>query len=512
MKKIFLFIFIMPALFAAAQKKNSPQFFAASISAEDLKKHLLVVASKEMEGRDTPSPGLEKAADYIENQFRLLGLKPGNGNSYRQYYPLYRDSMLSSTLKINGKAFEINKDYQPSATLNYSGELKISQAVFAGYGIVDGDIDHYKNLEVMGKVVVIVDGFPAGYKPSVTGFNSPSSSFGKLSAAQKRGAIAVLVIGGGFPRRTMNPAGGWTMNGYKNVQFPMSFTISENVAVEILGENAKGILDKMKNEPPVSKAYKADIDLGYSKITKTTNASNVLAALEGTDKKDEWVVITAHYDHIGKRNDTVINYGADDDGSGTVSVLELAEAYAKAKAAGKGPRRSILFMTVSGEEKGLWGSAYYSNHPVYPLEKTTVDLNIDMIGRTGSEYMKDKDSTNYVYVIGDDKLSTDLTPITDQVNSKYMKMKLDRKYNDPNDPNRFYFRSDHYNFAEKGVPVIFYFNGTHADYHRPTDTPEKINYRLMAKRAQLVFFTAWEMANREEMLKRDIKLEVPRGF
>ncbi|MEI9909891.1 MAG: M28 family peptidase [Bacteroidota bacterium] len=168
-------------------------------------------------------------------------------------------------------------------------------------------------------------------------------------------------------------------------------------------------------------------------------------------------MITSHYDHVGKRNDSTIYYGADDDGSGTTSILELAEAYAKAKAAGKGPRRSIIFMTVSGEEKGLWGSEYYANHPVYPLEKTSVDLNIDMVGRIGTEYLKDKDSANYIYVIGDDKLSTDLTPITNEVNSKYSKLKLDRKYNDPNDPNRFYFRSDHYNFAEKGIPVIFLF-------------------------------------------------------
>jgi Zn-dependent M28 family amino/carboxypeptidase len=238
----------------------------------------------------------------------------------------------------------------------------------------------------------------------------------------------------------------------------------------------------------------------------------VLGIIEGTDKKDEYVVITAHYDHVGKRNDSTIFYGADDDGSGTVSVLELAEAFAKAKADGKGPRRSILFMTVSGEEHGLWGSEYYSNHPVYPLEKTTVNLNIDMIGRIGSEYIKDKDSINYLYVIGDNKLSSDLTPITENINASYTKMKLDRKYNDPNDPNRFYYRSDHYNFAEKGVPIIFYFNGVHADYHRPTDTPDKINYKLMEKRAKLVFYTAWEMANREEMLKRDMPLEAPRAF
>ena len=170
-------------------------------------------------------------------------------------------------------------------------------------------------------------------------------------------------------------------------------------------------------------------------------------------------------------------------------------------------------MTVSGEEKGLWGSAYYANHPIFPLDKTTVDLNIDMIGRTDSS-RKQGDSTNYVYVVGDDKISTDLKIISEAANKTNGNMELDYKFNDPNDRNRIYFRSDHYNFAQKGVPIIFYYDGMlGADYHRPTDTPDKINYPLMVKRAQLVFYTAWEMANRNDLLKRDIKLEIPsRGF
>ena len=279
-----------------------------------------------------------------------------------------------------------------------------------------------------------------------------------------------------------------------------------------MGEDGKNIVEKVKAGSLTARTYPAETELNYAKAIKTTFASNVIAMIEGTDKKDEYVFLTSHYDHVGKRGDSIIYYGADDDGSGTTGILELAEAFAKAKAAGKGPRRTIVFMTVSGEEKGLWGSEYYSNHPIFPLEKTSVDLNIDMIGRIGTEYLKEKDSTNYVYIIGDDKLSTDLASVTDKVNSTYMKMKLDRKYNDPNDPNRFYYRSDHYNFAEKGVPIIFYFNGVHADYHKPTDTPDKINYPMMAKRGQLVFYTAWEMANREEMLKRDIQLNKPKGF
>jgi hypothetical protein len=512
MKKLLLLSGILLSVLTYAQKKNTPPFFAATISAEDLKKHLYIIAGKEMEGRDTPSPGLEKAADYIENHFKSLGLLPGNGDGYRQRYPLYRDSMTSTSLKVNGKSFELNHHFQPQ-TSNYSAEMLFAEVVFAGYGISDGEKrDDYKDLVVAGKLVMIMDGIPAGYKPSQTGFRSPAGTFGKMYTALSKGATALLIIHNNYPRKPITPTGNWGLNGYKDFQTPFAFSISPVIAAAIMDMPGTDIPEKAKNGGIPLKGYKADVALSYAKETKTAYASNVMGVLEGTDKKDEYVLVTAHYDHVGKRNDTTIYYGADDDGSGTVSVLELAEAYAKAKAAGKGPRRSIVFMTVSGEEKGLWGSAYYANHPVFPLEKTTVDLNIDMVGRIGSEYLKDKDSTNYVYVIGDDKLSTDLTPVTEMVNSKYSRLKLDRKYNDPNDPNRFYYRSDHYNFAEKGVPVIFYFNGTHADYHRPTDTPDKINYKLMAKRAQLVFYTAWEMANREGILKRDLKLEKPKAF
>jgi hypothetical protein len=509
--------FLLPALWvvsfcATAQNKNSPSFFAASITADDMKRHLYTIAGPEMEGRDTPSPGLEKAANYIEAHFKSLGLMPGNKDSYRQLYPLYKDSMTSTSLSINGKSFELNKDFQPNVTVNHTAEMRFSEVAFAGYGIVDDNFDSYKDLQVAGKLVVIVDGSPAGYKSPVAGLGSPASVFSKIGNAQEKGAAAIIVIYGNYPRKTLNTSTSYSQHGYKAGMAPLSFSASEAVAEMIVGEEGKGIIEKMKAAPLSSKIYKANVDLGYFKNTTKTSASNVLGLLEGTDKKDEYVLITSHYDHVGKRNDSTIYFGADDDGSGTTGILELAEAFAKAKAAGKGPRRSILFMTVSGEEKGLWGSEYYADHPVYPLEKTTVDLNIDMIGRIGQEYLKDKDSTSYVYVIGDDKLSTDLTPITEEINKKYIKMKLDRKYNDPNDKNRFYYRSDHYNFAEKGIPVIFYFNGVHADYHKPTDTPDKINYTLMAKRGQLVFYTAWEIANRNDMLKRDLKLDKPKGF
>ncbi len=514
-RKIIACLCIALPLLSAAQKKDKNAASAASsITAEDMKKHLYTIASKEMEGRDTPSPGLEKAATYIEEHFKSLGLLPGNKGSYRQQYPLYKDSALGSSVIINGTSFEVFKDYQPAST-NYAAEMRFSEVVFAGYGISDDKRDDYKDLDVAGKLVLILDGTPADYKPAAAtrGTIAPSSAFGKMNTASKKGANALMVVYDNFPRKATPLNSNWSTRGnFIAKQFPFVFNISAAMATAIMGEDGKNLFDKAKSGSLLAQTYKAATELTYSKTTKTTFVSNVLGMIEGTDKKDEYVFLTSHYDHVGKRGDSVIYYGADDDGSGTTGILELAEAFSKAKAAGKGPRRTIVFMTVSGEEKGLWGSEYYANHPVFPLEKTTVDLNIDMIGRTGNEYLKEKDSTNYLYIIGDDKLSSDLATITDKVNNTYVKMKLDRKYNDPNDPNRFYFRSDHYNFAEKGVPIIFYFNGVHADYHRPTDTPDKINYPMMAKRAQLVFYTAWEMANRDEMLKRDIKLEKPKGF
>lgn len=223
-------------------------------------------------------------------------------------------------------------------------------------------------------------------------------------------------------------------------------------------------------------------------------SENVLGFIEGDDKKNEVLVISAHYDHLGK-DGKKIYFGADDDASGTAAIMAIAKAFAKAKKAGYGPRRSILFLNCSGEEKGLLGSKYYSENPVYPMSNTIADLNVDMIGRIDSAHFAD---TNYVYLIGSDKLSYDLHFISEKSNAMYTNLNLDYTYNDENDPNRFYYRSDHYNFAKHNVPVIFYFSGVHADYHQPTDTPDKILYEKAEKIAKLVFFTAWELANRDE--------------
>ncbi len=247
--------------------------------------------------------------------------------------------------------------------------------------------------------------------------------------------------------------------------------------------------------------YMQKIPKDYFNGASKDDSENIVAYIKGSEKPDEYVVISAHYDHLGMKGKEVYN-GADDNGSGTTAVLEIAQAFQKAKKNGHGPKRSILFINLTGEEIGLYGSKYYTSHPIFPLKNTIVDLNIDMVGRIDEKHEGKED---YVYLIGADKLSTDLHKLSEKVNKKYTQFKLDYTYNDDNDPNRFYYRSDHYNFAKNNIPIIFYFNGVHEDYHKTTDTPDKINYDLLAKRAQLVFYTAWEIANRENRLVVDKK-------
>ena len=255
---------------------------------------------------------------------------------------------------------------------------------------------------------------------------------------------------------------------------------------------------KVKSERHICKCD--DCDLAFFKrifkSNQTIRGENVLGYIEGSDLKDELLIITAHYDHLGKHDSLIFN-GADDDASGVSAALEIAEAFMLAKKEGSGPRRSILIMPVSGEEKGLLGSRYYTDNPIYPLENTVANLNIDMIGRLDDWH----DNGNYVYLIGSDRLSYDLHNLNEKINDDYIKIDLDYRFNDKDDPNRYYYRSDHYNFAKNNIPVIFYFNGVHEDYHKPSDTIEKIDFDKINTITRLIFLTAWEIANRDERIK-----------
>ncbi|WP_172623208.1 M28 family peptidase [Flavisolibacter ginsenosidimutans] len=486
MKRVLTALFTSGVVCVFAQSGPKPDAYAKTISAADMKKHLYTLASPEMEGRETGTEGQRKAAAYIENYVKSLGLQPGNGSSYQMPYNLYQDSLISAALEVNGKAFELNKDFAASPGGPQS-IYRLSEVTLIGTGATDS----LKSADLAGKAVMIVGTISQNF-------------FAQLN---RKSPAVVLTVSANFPRTgTANNRGRQGIHAFKASVDPVFFQVSEAVARAIAGDK----YDAVKASSSSVQKAKTELLLDTKKATVVLPASDVIAFLPGTDLKDQYLVFSAHYDHLGMRNG-VLFPGADDDGSGTVGVLEIAEAFAKAAKEGKGPRRSIVFLWNSGEEKGLLGSEWYTDHPVYPLDKTTADLNIDMIGRSDPD--RKPDTLNYVYVVGDDKLSSDLKPISESINNKYTKLQLDYKYNDPNDKERIYFRSDHYNFARYGVPIIFYYDGMlRPDYHKPSDTPDKINYDLMQKRAQLVFYTGWEMANRDAMLKRDIPLNVPTGF
>ena len=523
MKKIsFLpLLFVMAGAFAQVDDAAK---YAGTIRTSELQKHLTILAADDMEGRETGTEGQRKAAAYIENFYKSIGLQtaaPLKG-SYQQLYPLYKDSMISSKLSIAGKEAVYGTDYISPVNNNETNNVSDKSIVFAGYGIEDPLYNDYEGLNVKGKTVAFVLGEPkkdGKYFLSTNPSRGSAWSFPglskKIALALSKGAKGILVINANS--ESFNPRA-VEASKKTNVYYPRDndkkgkvnyAQLTHAYAKSILGDKIIAAIGKAKSnglfEATDRFEVKAKSKFNYKKERQVINASNVLGIIEGSDKKDEFVFITAHYDHVGIINGQIHN-GADDDGSGTVSIMQIGEAFAKAKAEGKGPRRTVVIMAVSGEEKGLWGSEYYSDHPVYPLEKTTVDLNIDMIGRIDTERMKD-DTLNYVYVVGHNKLSSDLPIINEGMNNKYTGLVLDYKFDDPNDPNRIYFRSDHYNFARKGVPVLFFYDGMlKSDYHKPGDDVEKIYWALLEKRARMIFHTAWEMANRDEMLKRDIPL------
>lgn len=253
--------------------------------------------------------------------------------------------------------------------------------------------------------------------------------------------------------------------------------------------------------PELHPGYTQNIPQEYFEGRSDGPSQNILAYIEGSEFPNEVIVISAHYDHLGMKGEEVYN-GADDNASGSSAVMELAQSFQMAKKQGNGPKRSILFLHLTGEEIGLFGSKFYIEHPVFSLDSTVVDLNIDMVGRVDKKHTGNKD---YIYLIGSDRLSQDLHNISQETNKTYTQLKLDYTYNNEKDPNNYYQRSDHYNFAKNNIPVIFYFNGTHEDYHRTTDTADKIDFELLALRTRLVFYTAWEIANRDERLALDAK-------
>ena len=522
MKKIVLTfsMFCLIASCGTPSKKNSltakndavkvvnPQQYASSITSGELKEMLYKYASDEFEGRETGEKGQKMAVEYLKLQYRLLGISsPLPDDNYFQKVPLEKQNIAEASLNVNGNTFSSYNDHIVLAA-SKSMTISTNDIVYVGYGIDAENFSSYKNLDVKGKIVLAKAGEPkdadgnyltSGTTEATKWSNGRQSLSSKRDAAKANGAKLFMYMDEALFARYSPYYKNQSKSG-SSARLSLKSNEESMVMLMINEALGKAIHTSILTDD-ISKTVNAKLNLAIENKSESVISENVVAYIKGSEKPDEIVVISAHLDHEGIKDGKVYN-GADDDGSGTVAILEIAEAFKLAQKAGNGPKRSILFLHVTGEEKGLLGSKYYADSdPIFPLANTVANLNIDMIGRTDPK--RTEGDRNYIYLIGSDKLSTELHNISEAVNTKYCNVELDYTFNDENDPNRFYYRSDHYNFAKNNIPVIFYFNGTHNDYHQPSDTPDKIEYDLLENRTRLVFHTAWEVANRDARIVVD---------
>ena len=501
-----------------AASKDWSVKYAEQVSAERMRTHLAVLASDEYEGRETGQKGQHMAADYVAKQFKTAGLTgpvTTGTDPYQQHFDVEQVTWAEgATLKVGSTDYAWLTDFYGTGDSPFGQETSV-KPVFAGYGIEQAGYSDYTNLDVKGKDVLIMLGEPTGdggkallsADGAPTKWGTDNGRGAKAQLAGQKGARSVFFVSfnptSNFAKQSARLAPylarpSMVMVGNDRPSRVPAFFVSPAVGLAVLGTTDAAMqtyLGKINaaKQPVAATFGVVPMQIKAERKREKLDTQNVLGFIEGTDKKADIIVISAHHDHLGKHDGQVFN-GADDDGSGTSAIITMAEAFAKAKKEGHGPRRSLLFLSVTGEEKGLFGSEYYSKHPTFPLAQTEADLNVDMIGRTDVEH---EGKPDYVYVIGSDKLSSELRVILEAQNKQYGPIDMDYRFDDPNDPNRFYYRSDHYNFAVNKVPVAFFFNGVHADYHQQSDEIEKIEFAKMEKRARLVFQTAWALANRD---------------
>ena len=538
-----LSLFVLPFAAVAQQRAPKPKPIPATvlaargvetINAEQMRAYLTFIASDEMEGRDTPSRGLDTTAKFLALNLSRWGFKPaGDEGTFFQKIALRRDAIdgTKSSAEIDGQKFSFGEDFLPNAVqAAMQGPL-----VFAGDGwvIKSRKLNPYEGVDVKNKIIVVMGqpfpGLPRGVTRADLAGRQGVDWSSPAFYAQQHGAKGVLAIpdpqtiqnweqvraratqGGRlvvekFVTQSSTPTGSnvlMSMNManalLKGEKFDAAALVSKFNAGEALptfefssGKNVK-VNITVKNERPMTQ--------------------NVVAVWEGSDPKlkNEYVAVGAHYDHVGicapASADPICN-GADDDGSGTTAMLAMAEALARAK---QRPKRSVLFVWHTGEEKGLWGSRYFAENPTVPLNQIVTQLNMDMIGRSKKEgdtntRNQSLSGPNTVYVIGSKMMSTELGELSERVNASYLNLQLDYRFDDPADPNRFFFRSDHINYARKGIPIIFYFDGVHEDYHRAGDEPHKIDYEKLQKVTRTVYVTLWEIAIRPTRPKVDKQL------
>ncbi len=514
MKKSFLSIATALLIFSCGTSQKTvqnkpmqpvdPTVYGNTITSAELKDMLYTYSSDEFEGRETGEPGQKKAVEYLKQKYVTMGIpSPLGGDDYFQEVPFEKQNFPTATMTVNDKVY--NNFEHLIALTGDTQTIKPSEIVYAGYGIETDNYSDYKNIDVKGKVVLIKAGEPknadgtyitSGKIEATKWTNGRQAQASKRNVAIDKGAKALILMDDAqfamYSQYLSNAIKSGTGSGRLSLK-----TNEEKMSIFMINETLGKALYADIVETDVPKVVPAALTISLENKSDEVMSENVVAYIKGSEKPDEIIVISAHLDHEGIKDGEIYN-GADDDGSGTVAIVEIAQAFKQAVDAGHGPKRSILFLHVTAEEKGLLGSRYYTDiDPIFPLENTMTNLNIDMIGRTDPKRTGER---NYIYLIGSDKLSTNLHNISEEVNKKYANITLDYTYNDENDPNRYYYRSDHYNFAKNNIPVIFYFNGTHDDYHKPSDTPDKIEYDLLENRARLVFYTAWELANRDQKI------------
>jgi hypothetical protein len=542
-----LSLLLLAIIVSACSSTQSPEKinidaydFAAAIDTAYIRTHLSVISSDEYEGRDTGSEGIKKAQKYLSEQYSTIGLTPvGDDSTYLQEFELQKSFLKDYSVsfyetegeekKLKSLSVTNDQTLAPVTPVWWASSSLEAPVEYVGFGIVNDSVNHTADLDLSGKWAMVS-------LPPVAEGQSVMASLRPLYGVliRQAGAQGILIIsesdeaydesaasfqsglgetlGLELPYLADGETGSRAGRSIANIR-PSAAASVLNMSAEEFKAYQEDILEKPESFKGESTGTVLSVEPEVGKGTML--AHNMVALFEGTDPelKDEVIVLTSHYDHIGigradSTGDTLYN-GADDDGSGTIGLLAAANAMQKAKEAGAEIRRSVLFLHVTAEEKGLLGSRYYSDYPIFPIEKTVANLNADMIGRIGDEYQDSLDQ-DYVYVIGAEIISSQLDSLLQVGNEKTDNIKLDMRYNDLDHPQQFYRRSDHWNFGRLGVPFAFFFNGTHEDYHRPGDEIHKIAFPQLAQRARVMYGTAIELANWDDRPVVDNQLFIER--
>lgn len=497
----FAIVFISILLLAA--QKPTPAMYEA-VSPAELKHHLSFIASDEMKGRDTGSPELDIVAQYLATRLQYYGYKGlGPNGSFFQNLELISSEFIpqNATVTYNGKS--IGTPMKDFALYNWGRDtihLK-GQIVAVGYGL---NVDEYKDYEpadVSGKIVVRVH-LPKSFDDKMKS-NAAYTHQQIRNKLFDAGAIAVVNV---IPDETM-AAGLITAYNSYSVGKRMSMGGGEEAnkrTYMLMGTEAlknwvgerisKTILDLNRYN------FRREMDIMVPAKSERIKTKNVVAMLPGTDPvlKDEFIGYGSHYDHVGMNDKGEIFNGADDDGSGTVAVLNIAKAISL-----NPPKRSTFIIFHTAEEKGLIGSAYFAENPLIALDKMVAMINMDMVG---SYFEPEK-----VHVIGADRISRELHDINVKMNKESVNLELDFRYNAEDHPERLYYRSDHYNYAKKGIPVIFFTNDNPNHYHKPSDTVDTINFEKMAKITKLALSTGVYIGNMDRRIKIRDDYQRPAG-